>query len=69
MEGYSSTAGTRITKALHRCGIFSRPLGNVVYLICPPLASRQECTKLGAALAAVLEVDSSHDASDARDIA
>jgi bifunctional dethiobiotin synthetase / adenosylmethionine---8-amino-7-oxononanoate aminotransferase len=54
-DGYSSTAGRRIAAALLRHGVFSRPLGNVIYLMCPPVASRHECKSLGAVLCAVLE--------------
>jgi bifunctional dethiobiotin synthetase / adenosylmethionine---8-amino-7-oxononanoate aminotransferase len=54
-RGYSSTAGQRITTALRARGVFSRPLGNVIYILCSPLATSEECKRICSILIEAIE--------------
>jgi bifunctional dethiobiotin synthetase / adenosylmethionine---8-amino-7-oxononanoate aminotransferase len=61
-RGYSSTAGHRITMALRARGVFSRPLGNVIYVLCSPLATSEECKRICAILHETIEGELSEQA-------
>ena len=54
--GYAAASRTvPITKMLRERGVFARPLGNVLYIMCSPLTRREECTRQCETLAAVIE--------------
>jgi len=45
--GYTNTAGTeRLIRSLARKGVYCRPLGNVLYFMCSPFTSKEECDGL-----------------------
>ncbi|GAB2266047.1 Bifunctional dethiobiotin synthetase/7,8-diamino-pelargonic acid aminotransferase, mitochondrial [Dionaea muscipula] len=46
MEGYASTYSSSLLKSLREDGIYMRPLGNVIYLMCGPCTSPLVCTQL-----------------------
>lgn len=53
--GYAANeAGVRISQSLRHRSIFSRPLGNIVYLMCSPMTSSEECSAMVAVLSDVL---------------
>ncbi|KAL2653202.1 hypothetical protein R1flu_021330 [Riccia fluitans] len=45
-SGYASTSTKGLIQRLRADGIYTRPLGNVVYLMCGPLTSAASCTSL-----------------------
>ncbi|KAL3684990.1 hypothetical protein R1sor_003012 [Riccia sorocarpa] len=45
-SGYTSTSTKGLIQMLRADGIYTRPLGNVVYLMCGPLTSPASCTSL-----------------------
>ncbi|KNC81657.1 hypothetical protein, variant [Sphaeroforma arctica JP610] len=53
--GYSSTAGKRVVTKLRQEGVFARPLGNVVYLMCAPVTPKDKCTEWLKTLNRILE--------------
>lgn len=53
--GYSATAGVSVANALKARGVFSRPLGNVVYVMCSPVTTREACSRISSVLSHVLE--------------
>lgn len=44
--GYASTYASSLLKTLREDGIYMRPLGNVIYLMCGPCTSRDTCRRL-----------------------
>lgn len=44
--GYRSDAAVGVVKALGACGVYARPLGNVVYIMVTPMTSKEECHRL-----------------------
>lgn len=54
-QGYSATAGVSVANALKAQGVFSRPLGNVVYVMCSPVTKREACSRVSSVLHDVLE--------------
>lgn len=44
--GYASTYASSLLKTLREDGIYMRPLGNVIYLMCGPCTSRNTCHRL-----------------------
>jgi bifunctional dethiobiotin synthetase / adenosylmethionine---8-amino-7-oxononanoate aminotransferase len=56
-RGYSSTVGNDVTSALFARGIFARPLGNVVYLLCTPLTTAEERKSVCAVFMDVLQAE------------
>ncbi|XP_021755387.1 bifunctional dethiobiotin synthetase/7,8-diamino-pelargonic acid aminotransferase, mitochondrial-like [Chenopodium quinoa] len=44
--GYASTIATSILQKLREDGIYARPLGNVIYLMCGPYSSPTTCSQL-----------------------
>eukprot|EP01134_Creolimax_fragrantissima_P005964 CFRG5964T1 len=55
--GYASTSAQRIVRALRQKGIFARPLGNVVYLMCAPVTPVHKCTEWLSVLHEILDKD------------
>mmetsp|Transcript_34023 Transcript_34023/g.55120 ORF Transcript_34023/g.55120 Transcript_34023/m.55120 type:complete len:831 (+) Transcript_34023:36-2528(+) len=45
-EGYLSNNSQHVVTALRSQGVFVRPLGNVVYIMCSPLCSAEECGRV-----------------------
>lgn len=41
--GYASTYASSLLRTLRKDGIYMRPLGNVIYLMCGPCTSRETC--------------------------
>ena len=62
-SGYSSDASLKIISDLRARGIYARPLGNVVYLLCSPLTSKVRCSELLSALLSSLESTNGAEAS------
>lgn len=54
-RGYGSTASQGIVMKLRKRGIYTRPLGNVVYLMVAPNTSREVCDWLLQTLITVLQ--------------
>lgn len=54
-EGYAAVGSKEVVKRLAEYGIFARPLGNVVYMMCTPLSSQEVCQDLSGTLVKVLE--------------
>ena len=52
--GYGSTAAKAIVSQLRSSGVYTRPLGNVVYIMCTPTTPKAVCTQLLKKLAAQL---------------
>ena len=44
--GYSSGAAREVTRQLQSRGVYSRPLGNVVYLMCSPFTAPEVCERM-----------------------
>ncbi|KAL9250706.1 hypothetical protein AKJ16_DCAP17606 [Drosera capensis] len=44
--GYTSTYASSLLKSLREDGVYMRPLGNVLYLMCGPCTSPQVCSQL-----------------------
>ena len=44
--GYTSGAAKQVVQRMRPRGIFARPLGNVVYLMCTPTTAKQKCDEL-----------------------
>lgn len=63
-RGYCATAGARVSQLLRSHDIFTRPLGNVVYVLCSPLTTRAECARVAGVLTRVLEDDEFDRAAD-----
>ncbi|KAJ8905704.1 hypothetical protein NDN08_002209 [Rhodosorus marinus] len=59
-SGYTATGSVAVTQALREKGIYARPLGNTVYLMCSPVTEVQKCdeliSELKQTLSHVLEV-------------
>lgn len=54
-QGYSASGASEIVRKLAEENVFTRPLGNVVYLMCTPLTRSDECKRLTQKLLKVLE--------------
>ncbi|CAN8071927.1 unnamed protein product [Agarophyton chilense] len=54
-EGYSATGALEISQRLQKKGIFTRPLGNVIYMMSTPLSNRSQCDSLLKLLLGVLD--------------
>ncbi|KAI0563165.1 Dethiobiotin synthase [Gracilaria domingensis] len=54
-EGYSATGALQISRRLKDEGIFARPLGNVIYMMCTPLSGREHCEALSKRLFRVFD--------------
>lgn len=44
--GYASTVATSLLQKLREDGVYARPLGNVIYLMCGPCSSPRLCSQL-----------------------
>ena len=44
--GYSSSAARDVTRRLLGQGVYARPLGNVVYLMCTPFTDPAVCDRM-----------------------
>ena len=44
--GYASGAAKQVVQRLRPHGIYARPLGNVVYLMCTPTTAKLKCDSL-----------------------
>lgn len=53
--GYSSMSSASIVQALRRNGVYVRPLGNVIYLMCGPTTPPSTCSKVMWALSQQLD--------------
>jgi bifunctional dethiobiotin synthetase / adenosylmethionine---8-amino-7-oxononanoate aminotransferase len=53
--GYASDAARRLAGRLRALGVYTRPLGDVVYLMVAPTTDRGTCQQLLAALLMALE--------------
>lgn len=53
--GYAATTCVNITRRLLEEGVFARPLGSVIYVLCTPMTTRQECSLIFSRLSKVLE--------------
>ncbi|KAL7576005.1 hypothetical protein ACA910_000792 [Epithemia clementina (nom. ined.)] len=54
-SGYGASSRTvPLVRALRDCGIYARPLGNVIYIMASPLTSTEECVRLTDKLHQVL---------------
>lgn len=56
--GYTSNAAVGVVAELRQRGVFTRPLGNVVYVMVTPMTSRKQCNVLLTALEKSLEAAS-----------
>eukprot|EP00178_Gracilaria_changii_P000994 TRINITY_DN1135_c0_g1_i1.p1 TRINITY_DN1135_c0_g1~~TRINITY_DN1135_c0_g1_i1.p1 ORF type:complete len:760 (-),score=101.80 TRINITY_DN1135_c0_g1_i1:3257-5536(-) len=54
-EGYSATGAVDISRRLRDEGVFTRPLGNVIYMMCTPLSTRKQCEELTKRFLRVLD--------------
>ena len=45
-RGYASGAAKEIAQRLRPAGILTRPLGNVLYLMCTPTTAKLKCDSL-----------------------
>ncbi|CAD7699109.1 unnamed protein product [Ostreobium quekettii] len=52
--GYGSGVAVEVVKKLRANGVYTRPLGNVVYLMCAPVTPKEECDRLLALLSRLL---------------
>ncbi|CAI5735705.1 unnamed protein product [Hyaloperonospora brassicae] len=43
--GYASTEAAELIQVLRRNGVYARSLGNVLYMMCSPLTTQEDCTK------------------------
>lgn len=57
--GYTSQAAEAVVRKLRASGVFTRDLGNVVYLMCTPTSSVAHCERLLEVFVGVL--DSEHE--------
>ncbi len=56
VAGYTNTGATeRVIRALEKKGIYCRPLGNVLYLMCSPFTPKHECDRLLQEVLVVLQ--------------
>ncbi|GMH42966.1 hypothetical protein BSKO_10888 [Bryopsis sp. KO-2023] len=62
--GYSSGRAKEVTRRLRKRGIYTRPLGDVVYLMAGVTTPKEECTKLLTVLKQELDVDTDEDKLD-----
>ena len=54
--GYAAASRTvPMARALREAGIYSRPLGNVLYIMASPLTSKEDCAKLASTLHGIIE--------------
>lgn len=53
-EGYGATGAIEIVKRLGNEGVFARPLGNVIYVMCSPVTEEDVCTEILRKLSSVL---------------
>ncbi len=44
--GYASGAAKQVVQRMRPQGVFARPLGNVVYLMCTPTTAKEKCDEL-----------------------
>ena len=54
-KGYASTTAMAVVTELLRTGVFARPLGNIVYVMCSPMSNEEHCKQVLAQLMASLE--------------
>ena len=53
--GYSSGAAREVTRHLQSRGVYTRPLGNVVYLMCSPFTAPEVCERMLGELISCLD--------------
>ncbi len=53
--GYASSAARDVTRRLLEKGVYARPLGNVVYLMCTPFTDPAACDRMLEKLISVLD--------------
>ncbi|RLN58803.1 hypothetical protein BBJ28_00004417 [Nothophytophthora sp. Chile5] len=54
--GYGSTEAAGLIQALRKNGVYARSLGNVLYLMCSPLTTQEDCSKYLATLTSQIEI-------------
>lgn len=67
-QGYSASGAQEIVRRLAGEQVFTRALGNVVYLMCTPLTSSSECKQLTHKLMRVLDTAGSKGAAHFRTV-
>ncbi|POM72665.1 Adenosylmethionine-8-amino-7-oxononanoate aminotransferase [Phytophthora palmivora] len=54
--GYASTEAAELIQVLRKNGVYARSLGNVLYLMCSPLTTQEDCNKYLATLTHQIEI-------------
>ncbi|KAF1792386.1 P-loop containing nucleoside triphosphate hydrolase [Phytophthora cactorum] len=54
--GYASTEAAELIQVLRKNGVYARSLGNVLYLMCSPLTTQEDCKKYLATLIHQIEI-------------
>ncbi|KAE9045959.1 Bifunctional dethiobiotin synthetase/7,8-diamino-pelargonic acid aminotransferase [Phytophthora rubi] len=54
--GYASTEAAELIQVLRKNGVYARSLGNVLYLMCSPLTTQEDCNKYLATLTRQIEI-------------
>jgi len=53
-SGYAATGSIAVAKALKNHGVYARPLGNIVYIMCSPITPKARCAQLLELLETIL---------------
>lgn len=54
--GYASTEAAELIQVLRKNGVYARSLGNVLYMMCSPLTTQEDCSKYLATLTRQIEI-------------
>ncbi|KAG7381887.1 hypothetical protein PHYPSEUDO_005503 [Phytophthora pseudosyringae] len=54
--GYASTEAAELIQVLRQNGVYARSLGNVVYMMCSPLTTQEDCNKYLATITREIEI-------------
>ncbi|RLN15115.1 hypothetical protein BBO99_00003550 [Phytophthora kernoviae] len=54
--GYASTEAAELIQVLRKNGVYARSLGNVLYMMCSPLTTQEDCNKYLATLIREIEI-------------
>ncbi|TDH72539.1 hypothetical protein CCR75_000795 [Bremia lactucae] len=54
--GYASTEAAELIQMLRKNGVYARSLGNVLYMMCSPLTTREDCDKYLSTLIRQIEI-------------
>ncbi|CAH0493152.1 unnamed protein product [Peronospora farinosa] len=54
--GYASTEAAKLIQVLRKNGIYARSLGNVLYMMCSPLTTQEDCNKYLTTLTQQIEL-------------